>query len=555
MILEHICIAGFRGMPDLSLPLEQGNVLIGENAWGKSSLLDALTLLLAPQDELYSFAPHDFHFPPGSQGERLHHLHIQFIFRESETGEAESPRLKAFRSLWQRGAAGYYQLTFRAEGERVEGEKVTTHRQFLTASGEPISGIDAESLTRELIKLHPVLRLRDARFNRRIRHETTFDANKENIASLVSQIDTLTRELVSRPQNLTEGAIHQGLQTMQQLLEHYFAVQPAALSQPQRRVPPAHRQNQQGWRALDSLNHLIAGADNRSRQLILLRMFALLVQAQGARQLDPLSRPLLLIEDPETRLHPIMLAVAWGLLSLLPLQKITTTNSSELLSQVPVEEVCRLVREADRVAAWRLGPTGMNAGESRRIAFHIRFNRPSSLFARCWLLVEGETEVWVMNELARQCGFHFAAEGIKVIEFAQSGLRPLLKFAQRMGIEWHVLTDGDEAGNKYSATTRSQLKDHQQHEQHHLTQLPALDMEHFLYRQGFSDVYHRMARLPPNVPMNVRRIITKAIQHSSKPELAIAVAAEAADRGVESIPPLLRKMFDTVQWLARRRAD
>jgi predicted ATP-dependent endonuclease of OLD family len=26
-----------------------------------------------------------------------------------------------------------------------------------------------------------------------------------------------------------------------------------------------------------------------------------------------------------------------------------------------------------------------------------------------------------------------------VIEFAQSGLKPLIKFARRMGIEWHVL--------------------------------------------------------------------------------------------------------------------
>lgn len=61
--------------------------------------------------------------------------------------------------------------------------------------------------------------------------------------------------------------------------------------------------------------------------------------------------------------------------------------------------------------------------DSRRISFHIRFNRPSSLFARCWLLVEGETETQVINELARQCGHHFDAEGIKVIEFAQSGLK------------------------------------------------------------------------------------------------------------------------------------
>lgn len=197
----------------------------------------------------------------------------------------------------------------------------------------------------------------------------------------------------------------------------------------------------------------------------------------------------------------------------------------------------------------------MNAEDSRRIAFHIRFNRASSLFARCWLLVEGETEVWVMNELARQCGHHFDAEGVKVIEFAQSGLRPLIKFARRMGIEWHVLVDGDDAGKKYAATVRGLLDNDRDRERDHLTALPALDMEHFMYRQGFSDVFHRVAQLPENVPMNLRRIITKAIHRSSKPDLAIEVALEAGRRGVDAVPPLLRKMFSRVLWLARGRAD
>ena len=46
MQLERVEIVGFRGINRLSLMLEQNNVLIGENAWGKSSLLDALTLLV-----------------------------------------------------------------------------------------------------------------------------------------------------------------------------------------------------------------------------------------------------------------------------------------------------------------------------------------------------------------------------------------------------------------------------------------------------------------------------------------------------------------------------
>ncbi|MGU0171223.1 ATP-dependent nuclease [Escherichia coli] len=100
--------------------------------------------------------------------------------------------------------------------------------------------------------------------------------------------------------------------------------------------------------------------------------------------------------------------------------------------------------------------------------------------------MEGETETWVINELARQCGHHFDAEGIKVIEFAQSGLKPLVKFARRMGIEWHVLVDGDEAGKKYAATVRSLLNNDWEAEREHLTALPALDMEHFMYR-GFSE--------------------------------------------------------------------
>jgi putative ATP-dependent endonuclease of OLD family len=143
---------------------------------------------------------------------------------------------------------------------------------------------------------------------------------------------------------------------------------------------------------------------------------------------------------------------------------------------------------------------------------------------------------------------------VKVIEFAQSGLKPLIKFARRMGIQWHVLVDGDEAGKICRDRSRL-LNDDRELERDHLTALPALDMEHFMYRQGFDDVYHRVAQIPDNVPMNMRRVITKAIHRSSKPDLAIEVAMEAGRRGVDAVPTLLKKMFSRVLWLARGRAD
>ena len=79
-------------------------------------------------------------------------------------------------------------------------------------------------------------------------------------------------------------------------------------------------------------------------------------------------------------------------------------------------------------------------------------------------------------------------------------------------------------------------------------------MEQFLYQHGFSDVYHDAAHLPLNVPVNPRRIITKAIHRASKPELAITVAMAAAERGSEAIPERLREMFSQVITLAQGKA-
>lgn len=552
MLLERVEIVGFRGINRLSLMLEQNNVLIGENAWGKSSLLDALTLLLSPEFDLYHFVRDDFWFPPGDIQGREHHLHIILTFRETEPGRHRVRRFRPLQRCWVPCDDGYHRVFYRLEGELADDDSVMTLRSFIDGEGEALAVEDIDDLARHLVRLMPVLRLRDARFMRRIHNGTV--PHSPQIEITARQLDFLSRELVSHPQNLSDGQIREGLSAMVQLLEHYFAEQSSAQTR-HRLMRRRSHDEQRSWRYLDIINRMIDKPGGRSHRVILLGLFSTLLQAKGTVRLDRDARPLLLIEDPETRLHPIMLSVAWHLLNLLPLQRVTTTNSGELLSLTPVEQVCRLVRESSRVSAWRLGPGGMNAEDSRRIAFHIRFNRASSLFARCWLLVEGETETWVINELARQCGHHFDAEGVKVIEFAQSGLKPLIKFARRMGIQWHVLVDGDEAGEKYAATVLGLLNNDRELERDHLTSLPAMDMEHFMYRQGFDDVYHRVAQIPDNVPMNMRRVITKAIHRSSKPDLAIEVAMEAGRRGVDAVPTLLKKMFSRVLWLARGRAD
>lgn len=100
-----------------------------------------------------------------------------------------------------------------------------TLRSFLNSDGQPLLVENINDQVRHLVRLMPVLRLRDARFMRRIRNGTV--PNVPDVEVTARQLDFLARELATRPQNLTDGQIRQGLSAMVQLLEHYFSEQGA----------------------------------------------------------------------------------------------------------------------------------------------------------------------------------------------------------------------------------------------------------------------------------------------------------------------------------------
>ncbi|MEQ4673762.1 DUF2813 domain-containing protein [Providencia vermicola] len=553
MYLERVEIYGFRGINRLSLELNNSTVLIGENSWGKSSLLDALDLLLSPEHQDYQFNLHDFHHPTGDNASRYRSLQIVLKFCERHKGRHQSYRFHNLSSVWVDNGDDLKHIFYRVSAELRDDNTIVVDKSFLNSGGNKLSLDNVGKYIKEIIRLYPVIRLRDARFLQTLNPETIVVGEKEFRDAFNIRIKELTSALVNNPERLSDDELSDGVDAMQQLLSHYFSGQSAhmiKLNDNMVNIEP----RKQGWKALDNISRLIAKPNQRNIRLIILGMFSSLLQSKGNIHLDKHARPLIIVEDPETRLHPIMLSIAWGLLSLFALQRITTTNSGELLSQAPLEDLCRLVRDTNKVSAYRLTPNDLSTEELRKISFHIRFNRPSSLFARCWLLVEGETEIWLMSEFARQCHYYFETEGIKVIAFAQSGLKPLLKFANKMGIEWHVLTDGDEAGRKYAATATHYANKINSPDRDRLTMLTAPDMEHFLYREGFKSLYHEIADIPENARVSTRRVIIKAISRTSKPDLALATVNRSAELGPDSIPLQLKSMFSRVAWLARGKA-
>lgn len=240
------------------------------------------------------------------------------------------------------------------------------------------------------MRLYPVLRLQDARFIPNLTTEVIDSHNEPHREAFNNKMSELTKALINNPDNLSDEDLREGLDAMQQLLGHYFADHGALLFKSHLKHRKVSEPHIRGWHALENINKILAKPNQRNIRLIILGMFSSILQSRGSVELDPYARPIVIVENPETRLHPIMLSVAWGLLNLFSLQRITTTNSGELLSLAPLQSVCRLVRDTDKVAAYRLGDKQLHAEEERRISFHIRYNRPSALFARCWLLVEGK---------------------------------------------------------------------------------------------------------------------------------------------------------------------
>ncbi len=530
MHIKQIEISGFRGIRRLSLTFDELTTLIGENTWGKSSLLDALTVALPANGKLYQFEMQDFHVNYATAHPQTQHLQIIITFVTNIPREELSGRYRKLKPIWTEDEFSNKRIIYRVSATR-EQYKITTSYGFLDGEGNIIPLHHTEKLVTELVSLHPTIHMKDSR-----RFENTVPTGDRVTNSRIERrIQNTCRRLLAMPGHVNKGEIKSSLASMENLVEHYFSF--AANKKQNPRKP----RESLLFTASASSNNLVQVIeetnDNQTRLLILILLNAYL-QAKGPNELRRCARPLLIIEDPEGRLHPTHLARAWSLLQLLPTQKVLTTNSADLLASVPLSSIRRLIRKSDRTISKFITPRALSKDELRRVGFHIRFHRSSALFARCWLLVEGETEVWLFSELAKLCGYNLAAEGVQIIEFAQSGLKSLIKVAKAYDIDWHVVTDGDSAGKKYATAVRSLLV--HDIESHRLTELPDKDIEHYLYANGFELFFRDMAKIPYDHPIPPKKIISRVLKKYAKPDLALAIVAYCEDKGSECIPLLIR---------------
>ncbi|RMG18909.1 MAG: DUF2813 domain-containing protein [Planctomycetota bacterium] len=533
--LERLEVAGFRGLR-LAVELSHTTLFIGESRAGKSTVLEVLERCLGVRATPEApFLADDF---------RSGAIEVVLEF-SCERAEGALEEL-----AWRRRRRDHVALRVRAEpGKRACWAFVDADRQVVI---EPAP----EPLRDRLRALHPVLLLSSDRFLAAGRGADDPPSRRGR--------DELFARVFLRRGALATGELEEGFEALRKLLAEDAPrpEQGKSTRRMMREIVDAPGR-MRALRGGDGVDLRSAGAQS----LALFLLVSWLLEVRGGQAIEEGAEAILAIEEPELHLHPIVVASLWGLLELLPAQKLITTNSPALLGAAPLHSLRRLRREDGLVRVYGLRKGAFDLDELRRVGFHLRLERSASLFARCWLLVEGESEVWLLPELARLCGVVFPSEGIECISFAQCGLVPIVRLADALGIAWHLLADGDEAGGYYARLAREQLDGRPEAER--ITRLDRRDIEHFMWHNGYEELYRAAARGKPR-PGERRKerrrrrrrgsgrdptaVIRRALHKSSKPEMALRVAIAAANPDGPGVPPLLRELVARTAALARAQA-
>ena len=547
MFLRDLHVENLRAIRTATVRFDASTTLVGENDSGKGSLLRALELILgssstAPLDRT------DFHHQGGTAAGGT--LHIALTFEERAPGDWDDPSHEILRQVALPSASRPRQLRLHATAipgtgidapalrfelpgiaDQAACQRVVDHVRATTPLIRLVGGTLTGHLSDETRQALARQRSADqdrpaARLVNKILHaaDEILGGTAVDPESCIASGDAAARELLAQIPRHVDPAAGGLASSIREILGQTGAPSPRA-------APP-------------SLQSTFA---DRLGTLLLLAA----VLRHVPEGLAPGVEPLWVIEDPEAHLHPMTLAATERLLARIRWQKIVTTQSGDLLSATPLADIRRLVRHEGSVRAASLRPRALPREHLRRIGYHLRMHRGVAMFARVWLLVEGESEFWIVPQVAQVMGYDLPLEGICPVGFAQCGVDPLVRTAREFGIEWHLLADGDEAGRRYVDSARSYIRRGEEDER--ITFLPERDIEHCFWENGHSETIAEVAGLSPAMADRVTptQAIARAVQRKSKPFLALRLVESAAAHGPEGVPPPLARLIETCVRLAR----
>lgn len=492
MLLERIDIKKFRGIQQMSLKLEVGTtVLIGENNTGKSSILEAiyrcLTSSVFPGRD--AFLEYDYHMAGKSDRPTDSdpiEIVLYFVLQPDETDAMGSMS----EVIQADGARTSVILRVRSTyGDTAPG---TTIWEFLNPGGERLN-LDHQryrNVLRKLVLVFYLNALRDAaqefkpaaKFWRPFVRSLNMDAARRS--ELEAALNTLNKQVIDT--HASFDAIREQLGKITEMIPLHNRDPVSIQAIPDKMFNVLSRA-QVMLTSATGVDIPLGRHGEGTQSLAVVCLFGAFLSSKLAETYAEYASPILAIEEPEAHLHPSAARAATDILRGMDGQKIITTHSGDVISGVPIESLRRLHRKDGVITVNQVSEDMFDDEERRKIRYHVLATRGNLFFARCWLLVEGESDRMVFERCAAVYGYDIVRHGVYCIEYSQSNLSTLLKLANRLGIGWLVVADGDSEGDKYVDYARDHLGG--QDEGDRICRLAHGNLELFLCMEGYGRFY------------------------------------------------------------------
>lgn len=567
MFLERIDITNFRGIRQLSIKLDGTTVLIGENNTGKSTILEALQFCLSRSLTRKGsiFSEYDYHLlNKDSQPADSDALEITLRFAERTENEWPDEVAQILEPAVQVNEDGLQIVILRVRSryDDARDDFVTTWN-FLDLAGNELIKAQAPRYIIELQRLAPVFylaALRDTTQEFRPRSPfwgpfvRSLKINPDMRQELEDELAELNRKVLSAHESL--DAIKDRLGRTGKIVP-LDSEEPVGIEAIPSKIFDILSRTQVMLASTTGVRLPIGRHGEGTQSLAVICLFDAFLQNRLEDSYTKYTDPILALEEPEAHLHPSAVRSISTLLQNLQGQKIMATHSGDLVASVPLTSLRRLRRKDGQITVYQIEGDTLTDDEIRKLDYHVRSTRGNLLFARCWLLVEGETEILLFEECARICeGDDLLLGGVCCIEFAHVGVERLIKLANQLGIEWILVADGDQAGAGYITSAKKQIEG--KPEDRHLHKLAHGDIETFLCMEGYGSVYE--ANISDQKENNVTakkgtleywRQVANAQMKNSKPRNAMAVIEQMRSRGVKGVPYQFREIIKQALDLAK----
>lgn len=566
MFLKQLDIKNFRGIEELSLPLEDLCVLIGENNAGKSSVLDALRLCLTRSltRKAAVFEEYDYHLADSSADPaKAKPIEITLTFAEREEDEWPDEISQMLDRAEQVDENALRSVTLRVRSHYDPAiNDYATEYDFLDLSGEPLVQAKNPRLLINLQQLVPTFylaSLRDAAQEFRARSAfwgpfvKALELDDEAREELEKALHELNKKVLDK--HTAFDSVKDRLKKTAELLP-LGGEEPVSIEAVPSKVFDILSRTQVNLASKTGVQIPVVRHGSGTQSLAVICLFDAFLQSRLEEGYGEYAEPLLALEEPEAHLHPSAIKAVGEMLRQISGQKLISTHSGDLLAGVPLNKIRRLRRTNGQISVHLVREDVLTPDEKNKLDYHIRTTRGSLLFSRCWVLVEGETEAPLISECARAMGYDLYAEGVSCIEFTKVGVEKFIKLADELGIEWFVLADGDPAGEGYVRSARKQLG--RRDEQTHICSLPCKDIETFLCTEGFGSIYESSISeqkkgdvTAQNGSEDYWKQVLGAQAKGAKTRNALIVAEKIVEQGKDGVPTLLQEVIEQARTLAR----